>query len=27
VKTVWLKAGDRVTMELAGLGEVHASFG
>lgn len=27
VKTVWLKAGDRVTMDLSGLGEVHVTFG
>jgi 2-keto-4-pentenoate hydratase len=26
VKTVWLKAGDRVTMELEGLGRVEATF-
>jgi 2-keto-4-pentenoate hydratase len=26
VKTVWLKAGDEVVMELAGLGRVEASF-
>jgi len=26
VKTVWLAAGDRVTMELEGLGRVEASF-
>jgi 2-keto-4-pentenoate hydratase len=26
VKTVWLKPGDRVTMELAGLGNVEAEF-
>jgi 2-oxo-3-hexenedioate decarboxylase/2-keto-4-pentenoate hydratase len=26
VKTVWLKAGDRVMMELAGLGRVEAEF-
>jgi 2-keto-4-pentenoate hydratase len=26
VKTVWLKAGDSVVMELAGLGEVKATF-
>src|SRR5215510_4598827 len=26
VKTVWLKAGDRVTMELEGLGKVEATF-
>jgi 2-keto-4-pentenoate hydratase len=26
VKTVWLAAGDRVTMELEGLGDVTASF-
>lgn len=26
VKTVWLKAGDEVVMELAGLGRVAASF-
>ncbi len=26
VKTVWLKPGDRVVMELAGLGEVEAEF-
>jgi 2-keto-4-pentenoate hydratase len=26
VKTLWLEAGDRVTMELAGLGKVDASF-
>src|SRR5262245_9770794 len=26
VKTVWLKAGDHVVMELAGLGKVEASF-
>jgi 2-keto-4-pentenoate hydratase len=27
VKTVWLNAGDRVTMDLSGLGEVHVAFG
>src|SRR6201996_639352 len=27
VKTVWLKAGDRVVMELEGLGTVEAGFG
>jgi len=27
VKTVWLKAGDRVVMELQGLGKVEAAFG
>jgi len=26
VKTVWLAAGDRVTMELEGLGKVEAAF-
>ena len=26
VKTIWLNAGDRVTMELSGLGEVRAAF-
>jgi 2-keto-4-pentenoate hydratase len=26
VKTVWLKPGDSVTMDLSGLGAVHASF-
>jgi len=26
VKTVWLKAGDRVSMEFAGLGDVHLRF-
>ena len=26
VKTVWLKPGDKVTMELAGLGKVEAEF-
>jgi 2-keto-4-pentenoate hydratase len=26
VKTVWLKAGDRVTMDLSGLGTVQVSF-
>ncbi len=26
VKTVWLKAGDHVVMELAGLGRVEARF-
>lgn len=26
VKTVWLNAGDKVTMELAGLGKVEAEF-
>ena len=26
VKTVWLKAGDEVVMELAGLGRVSATF-
>jgi 2-oxo-3-hexenedioate decarboxylase/2-keto-4-pentenoate hydratase len=26
VKTVWLKAGDKVVMELAGLGKVEAAF-
>jgi 2-keto-4-pentenoate hydratase len=26
VKTVWLNAGDHVTMELAGLGRVEAVF-
>jgi 2-oxo-3-hexenedioate decarboxylase/2-keto-4-pentenoate hydratase len=26
VKTVWLKPGDRVVMELAGLGSVKAEF-
>ena len=26
VKTLWLKAGDRVTMELEGLGRVEATF-
>jgi 2-keto-4-pentenoate hydratase len=26
VKTIWLNAGDRVTMELSGLGAVHATF-
>ena len=26
VKTVWLKAGDRVTMELDGLGRIEATF-
>ena len=26
VKTVWLSAGDRVTMELQGLGKVEADF-
>lgn len=26
VKTVWLKAGDRVRMELDGLGVVEAAF-
>jgi 2-keto-4-pentenoate hydratase len=26
VKTVWLEAGDRVTMELQGLGRVEATF-
>jgi len=26
VKTVWLKAGDRVVMELEGLGKVEAAF-
>jgi 2-keto-4-pentenoate hydratase len=27
VKTIWLEAGDRVEMELAGLGSVSATFG
>jgi len=27
VKTIWLKAGDRVVMELQGLGRVEAGFG
>ncbi|SHL57027.1 2-oxo-3-hexenedioate decarboxylase/2-keto-4-pentenoate hydratase [Bradyrhizobium lablabi] len=27
IKTVWLKAGDHVVMELAGLGTVDATFG
>ena len=27
VKTIWLKAGDRVVMELQGLGRVEAAFG
>jgi 2-keto-4-pentenoate hydratase len=27
VKTVWLNAGDRVTMDLSGLGEVSVTFG
>ena len=27
VKTVWLTAGDRVKMELDGLGTVEAKFG
>lgn len=27
VKTVWLKSGDRVAMELSGLGQVEAEFG
>jgi 2-keto-4-pentenoate hydratase len=27
VKTVWLNAGDRVKMELDGLGTVEAKFG
>jgi 2-keto-4-pentenoate hydratase len=27
VKTIWLKAGDRVVMELQGLGRVEAEFG
>jgi 2-keto-4-pentenoate hydratase len=27
VKTIWLAAGDRVTMELEGLGRVEAAFG
>jgi 2-oxo-3-hexenedioate decarboxylase/2-keto-4-pentenoate hydratase len=27
VKTIWLNAGDRVVMELAGLGSVSATFG
>jgi 2-keto-4-pentenoate hydratase len=26
VKTVWLHPGDKVTMELAGLGTVEAEF-
>jgi 2-keto-4-pentenoate hydratase len=26
VKTIWLKPGDQVTMELSGLGSVHAAF-
>jgi 2-keto-4-pentenoate hydratase len=26
VKTVWLNAGDEVVMELAGLGNVSATF-
>jgi 2-oxo-3-hexenedioate decarboxylase/2-keto-4-pentenoate hydratase len=26
VKTVWLNAGDKVTMELEGLGKVRAEF-
>ncbi|HEY0912640.1 MAG TPA: fumarylacetoacetate hydrolase family protein, partial [Bradyrhizobium sp.] len=26
VKTIWLNPGDRVTMELSGLGAVHAAF-
>jgi 2-keto-4-pentenoate hydratase len=26
VKTIWLNAGDQVTMELSGLGEVRATF-
>ena len=26
VKTIWLNAGDKVTMELSGLGAVHAAF-
>ena len=26
VKTIWLAAGDRVTMELEGLGKVEAAF-
>jgi len=26
VKTVWLKAGDHVLMELSGLGRVEATF-
>ncbi|HEV7613496.1 MAG TPA: fumarylacetoacetate hydrolase family protein, partial [Steroidobacteraceae bacterium] len=26
VKTVWLKAGDRVEMQLAGLGTVQVAF-
>jgi 2-keto-4-pentenoate hydratase len=26
VKTLWLNAGDSVTMDLSGLGTVHASF-
>jgi 2-keto-4-pentenoate hydratase len=26
VKTIWLKAGDRVTMDLSGLGAVQVSF-
>ena len=26
VKTIWLNAGDKVTMELSGLGTVHAAF-
>jgi 2-keto-4-pentenoate hydratase len=26
VKTIWLEAGDRVEMELAGLGSVSATF-
>jgi 2-keto-4-pentenoate hydratase len=25
-KTVWLKAGDRVTMDLSGLGAVQVGF-
>jgi 2-keto-4-pentenoate hydratase len=27
VKTIWLNAGDRVTMDLSDLGEVHVTFG
>jgi 2-oxo-3-hexenedioate decarboxylase/2-keto-4-pentenoate hydratase len=26
VKTIWLKSGDEVTMDLSGLGAVHATF-
>jgi 2-keto-4-pentenoate hydratase len=27
VKTIWLNAGDSVTMDLSGLGQVHVAFG